>query len=775
MNRHALAAAVISLALATSATSGQWVESTIRLRDNLVGADYIEAVIHDTANNFAYVGGESIIVLDGVTDRKVARIPVGGWRLAMNPVSHKLYAIGSESLHVIDARTNAVIRSLSSGYNYDAEPSLVYVPVGNKLYCIAPNLGGIGVVDGSTDSLLGVIAVRGPLALAYSSRQNKLYCVLLGDELCAIDCGGDTILRSITLEHNWPSYRPICYDCDDDKIYCGGDAMFVIDCATDSVIKQLPFDFYWDLVYNHAQHSVYCLNDHFIYRIDCTNDSVVRTIWLPGGREGPALGYNPTADKLYCACDPQTVFVVDCATDSILAETRVGYVEGRNRFCANTAQNKVYCAHPYEGRVSVIDGVTDRVRAVVPTVRHGPSQPLYVPARNRVYCLDNRAGSLLVIDGERNRLLATRFVGPYPRSLEYCSLDGKVYYRDGVADGLTVVGGVSDTIIGRVQYPGLSGPMRYLPGARKLYCRLGDSALAVIDVTADTVLRVVAINHVIGALVADPVRSRVYTATPRGDTISIIDATSDSVIGRIVTGRVTSPHGFSPTQNRLYCYSPQGNVVVVDCSTYQVTGLIVTPSGDNNVQWNPRRDKLYQAMGGTSFTVIDCPTNSVAAYLRVSEGAKYAAFDTIGNRVYLPCYDRLHVADATGDSVIATLPVTGAGELAWNPAFRRMYVLGETAITVIRDTTVGVREVSLGTTGGRRRHQTFIRDILCIAVPSGHRISTSDLLDISGRKVMDLLPGPNDVRQLSPGVYFVREPSAANLKPTAVSKVVITR
>lgn len=28
------------------------------------------------------------------------------------------------------------------------------------------------------------------------------------------------------------------------------------------------------------------------------------------------------------------------------------------------------------------------------------------------------------------------------------------------------------------------------------------------------------------------------------------------------------------------------------------------------------------------------------------------------------------------------------------------------------------------------------------------------LLDISGRKVMELHPGPNDVRHLSPGVYF---------------------
>jgi hypothetical protein len=50
------------------------------------------------------------------------------------------------------------------------------------------------------------------------------------------------------------------------------------------------------------------------------------------------------------------------------------------------------------------------------------------------------------------------------------------------------------------------------------------------------------------------------------------------------------------------------------------------------------------------------------------------------------------------------------------------------------------------------------------------------LLDIGGRKVLDLLPGPNDVRYLPAGVYFVRsEPSAVSREPSAVTKVVVQR
>ena len=40
---------------------------------------------------------------------------------------------------------------------------------------------------------------------------------------------------------------------------------------------------------------------------------------------------------------------------------------------------------------------------------------------------------------------------------------------------------------------------------------------------------------------------------------------------------------------------------------------------------------------------------------------------------------------------------------------------------------------------------------------------------MSGRKVLDLKPGPNDVSRLAAGVYFVRE------EPSAVQKVILAR
>jgi hypothetical protein len=54
--------------------------------------------------------------------------------------------------------------------------------------------------------------------------------------------------------------------------------------------------------------------------------------------------------------------------------------------------------------------------------------------------------------------------------------------------------------------------------------------------------------------------------------------------------------------------------------------------------------------------------------------------------------------------------------------------------------------------------------------------ASSSLLDIGGRQVMRLKPGANDVRKLTPGVYFVRsEPSAAGYEPSSITKVVVAR
>lgn len=70
---------------------------------------------------------------------------------------------------------------------------------------------------------------------------------------------------------------------------------------------------------------------------------------------------------------------------------------------------------------------------------------------------------------------------------------------------------------------------------------------------------------------------------------------------------------------------------------------------------------------------------------------------------------------------------------------------------------------------------TIIRCALMFEPANGAvRGSLGELLDVSGRKVLDLKPGANDVSRLAPGVYFVKE-AHAQAQPQAVRKVVIAK
>jgi hypothetical protein len=51
----------------------------------------------------------------------------------------------------------------------------------------------------------------------------------------------------------------------------------------------------------------------------------------------------------------------------------------------------------------------------------------------------------------------------------------------------------------------------------------------------------------------------------------------------------------------------------------------------------------------------------------------------------------------------------------------------------------------------------------------------ASLLDITGRRVMSLQSGPNDIRHLAPGVYFVRPAVSGERLAAGVRKVVIQR
>ncbi|MEO0081996.1 MAG: VCBS repeat-containing protein [candidate division WOR-3 bacterium] len=71
---------------------------------------------------------------------------------------------------------------------------------------------------------------------------------------------------------------------------------------------------------------------------------------------------------------------------------------------------------------------------------------------------------------------------------------------------------------------------------------------------------------------------------------------------------------------------------------------------------------------------------------------------------------------------------------------------------------------------------SMVRGVLLL--PEGYsdeRGASTVLLDISGRKMMELAPGPNDIRHLAPGVYFLQQANQSKTRGQGVCKIIVAR
>jgi hypothetical protein len=81
---------------------------------------------------------------------------------------------------------------------------------------------------------------------------------------------------------------------------------------------------------------------------------------------------------------------------------------------------------------------------------------------------------------------------------------------------------------------------------------------------------------------------------------------------------------------------------------------------------------------------------------------------------------------------------------------------GSSSVSVLRDSLhPGVEERQL-LASSHKPQATVVRGVLLLEKGSSTSTSPSRLLDVSGRMVMELHPGANDIRGLAPGVYFLR-------------------
>jgi hypothetical protein len=238
---------------------------------------------------------------------------------------------------------------------------------------------------------------------------------------------------------------------------------------------------------------------------------------------------------------------------------------------------------------------------------------------------------------------------------------------------------------------------------------------------------------------------------------------------------------FVPPHNKLYVGSTSAptHIYVVDGAGDSIITTLQTSAAPQFLSYDIGNDRVYITLRDSGLNVYDPGSDTLMASIQIA----YPSTPSLdngrfgdANRVYCASRDSVRVISGTADTIIRSIPVgRDPVALARNPAHEWMYVANHTgsSITVLRDSVLAGIEENQTLVRSHRLQPTVIRGVLYLPDASGVILQSASLLDISGRKVLDLRPGANSVRGLAPGVYFVREQTQA--QTPSVRKVVVTR
>jgi len=790
LNRAAKAKVLLCvLAIGVSMVRGQWLEKKLFIPDSLCGLTEASGAVYDPVDGRVYVagGGPFLIVIDGSSLRKSARIDLPGQLSAvtLDGTGTKLYGIDSfgGSITVVDLGSGSVKSSVPVGR---APTALCYNVKLDKLFCSDYWDRQVYVIDCGADTALAPIpAGNGSLALCFDTSGTKLYVAnQKSNSLSIIDAVGDSLLKTLAIGSH---PEALCSNTQHNKVYCfnySGRDVAIVDAGSDSVLAQPRVGINGDrLCYNPIDDKVYCggVDSYGLCVLSGSGDTVLGLYPALGGAQ--SLLHTPTTDQVYCAL-PAAVFVLDGATDSIQDTLPVDVVH--YALAHQASPNRVWCAGE---EVVVLDGDQDTVVTSIP-VGCRPASICYSPKSRKLYVgyqfgHTGYSGFVTAIDATDCAILRSFRVPHLGPELCYNSAADKIYTGNN-DDSVNVISCEADSVIASIAV-GSGGDGRLCSNAlsAKVYCTdLDDGHVRVIDALTDSVVKTTYIGFQPNHMCYNPINRCLYVSFLGSgyNPIAVVDS-SDSVVTNFDAGAGGEDMVFNPVNNGLYCIDRvAGGVAMVDCGSNQVRHTWQFDRSQFGAAVDTRDNKVYLT-GNAPLWTIDGVTNrtdSVPIGNPELLGAEF--YNAPSSHVYCASSDWVYVVDGRDDSVLDSFDLVVFNY--WRDVFAldslngRVYGLDDRSqVFIIRDSTsAGIME-AVESRSPFRCVPTHVRGTLLLPVEENRQGHASyELLNVAGRRVTELRPGPNDIRALAPGVYFVRSPRTDDGGPEGtVRKVVIAR
>ncbi len=417
------------------------------------------------------------------------------------------------------------------------------------------------------------------------------------------------------------------------------------------------------------------------------------------------------------------------------------------------------------------------------TLLHFPApidRLFYLSNYNKLYITDWNY-NVHVLNCSTNAVSATLPIGEgvYPdyyfRAPAFCSRHDKMYFAvppSSSSSVIFVVDPVGDSIVSVFSIGNFGNPMpAYNSLMDKLY--ISGDPIVILDCATDSVVKTIPLYWSVSEafLVWDSVGNKVYVGASdwyNPGLVGVIDCNTDSLVAVIHTRLFWPTQAlYTPRQRKLYVGADYAHLAaVIDCATNQVICYY-------HIGYHPRfppayssiEDKVYWP-SDSGVSVIDCATDSIVTKIFVPTLQGCSAYGEWNNMVYgvgsayFPHWF-LFTVDSHTDSIVdithlAATPHSFISDIACNTVDHKIYVASvDSLLYVFRDISPGINEDAGLAVQFTTPHTSIARNFIFLSPSAVRPGERSFLLDALGRRVLELVPGENDVRGLSPGVYFI--------------------
>jgi YVTN family beta-propeller protein len=366
-----------------------------------------------------------------------------------------------------------------------------------------------------------------------------------------------------------------------------------------------------------------------------------------------------------------------------------------------------------------------------------------------VYGISNSGDFLFAISCSTNRVVSW-VSAYYPRSVCYDSLDNKAFCTFGLgAESLLVVDGMTHARLRALPLPD-AALMEWDAADDRLYVSRDEAdSVAVIDCRNDSVVAHIAVGAGPLRMHLNAQHRKLYVQNYDGCSISVVDLASNQVIRTIPLGAEPQSGVYSASAGKYYAGAGR-HVVAISGARDSLLTTVALPQGVavltmTESEVNSR--VLVATFGANeSLYAIDVVADTISA--RVRAPAYALAWSPLTNLVYC-AGDMLSIVTGDGVRVVTRLTV-GWGPLslvlAWPQHLLYVGHANTRMVYVVRDER-GVSEGHAGVTGRSHPRPTVL------AAATLETDGAGVLVDVSGREVLKLVAGENDLRRLAPGVY----------------------